>query len=215
MTDAIRSGGLQTIFSFFLGLMVTAFVGVGVYTFFPPPGESYQTEIQRIDREEQSLTRFRQPDDLTAEERARVQALVEERDALHDRMREEREDWGRTTSIILIAFATLAMAVSLIRADQLPVISNGLLLGGVFGMVYGVGWIVATDSSISRFLVISAAFAITIGLGYVRFVRRRTWRVHEEPRAERIERDIESRVRALEERLDDAARAMGPRQPDQ
>lgn len=33
----------------------------------------------------------------------------------------------------------LNMAISLVRADQLPVISNGLLLGGVFTMLYGVG----------------------------------------------------------------------------
>ncbi len=33
---------LQTIFSFFLGLMVLAFVGVGVNTFYPQPAETNQ-----------------------------------------------------------------------------------------------------------------------------------------------------------------------------
>ena len=33
---------LQTIFSFFLGLMVLAFIGVGVNTFYPQPSESNQ-----------------------------------------------------------------------------------------------------------------------------------------------------------------------------
>ena len=64
------------------------------------------------------------------------------------------------------------MAVSLVRANQLPVISNGLLLGGVFAMVYGVGWIVATDTSVARFVVMTVALVITLALGYVRFVRR-------------------------------------------
>ena len=30
-------GGLQVVFAIFLGLMVAAFVGIGVYTFYPSP----------------------------------------------------------------------------------------------------------------------------------------------------------------------------------
>ena len=38
MADLKRDAGPRTIFSVFLGLMLTAFVGVGIYTFYPPPG---------------------------------------------------------------------------------------------------------------------------------------------------------------------------------
>ena len=81
--------------------------------------------------------------------------------------------WGRNTSIILITFATLVMSISLIMSDRLKVISNGLLLGGLFTMLYGTGWIIATGTSQARFFVMTAALAITLGLGYVRFVRER------------------------------------------
>jgi hypothetical protein len=90
-----------------------------------------------------------------------------------DDLQAARESWGRNTSIVLITLATITMAISLVRSEQLPVISNGLLLGGVFTMIYGVGWIVATGTSYGRFLVIAAALAITLVLGYLRFVRRR------------------------------------------
>lgn len=104
------------------------------------------------------------------------------------------------------------MAVSLVRADQLPVISNGLLLGGVFTMIYGVGWIAVTDTSMARFLVITAALAITLGLGYVRFVRRGTSAPTTAgsgiPQGDGLA-DIEHRVRRLEEQMNDAAQAMG------
>jgi hypothetical protein len=99
------------------------------------------------------------------------------------------------------------MAISLVRATQLPVVSNGLLLGCVFTMIYGVGWIIATDTSTGRFLVITAALAITLGLGYARFVRQA-------PPGDRIAAGpghadaLEARVRRLEQRLDDAARAL-------
>lgn len=210
MTDADRISGLHTIFSFFLGLMVTAFVGVGVYTFHPPAKEP-QRQMQELSRREQAIRTSKPPTELTAEDRAQIQELVNQRNQIDDASETAREAWGRSTSIILIALATLAMAVSLIRADQLPVISNGLLLGGVFTMVYGVGWIVATDTSVARFVVMTVAFVITLALGYVRFVRRRPAAAAGGGAVTGGEgmAEIERRVRELEARMDGAASALG------
>lgn len=213
MTYVGRSSGLQTIFSFFLGLMVTAFVGVGVYTFHPPERE-FDRQIQDLNRQEQAIRASRPPSELTAAERDQIQELTNARNDVIDAAQVARERWSRATSIILIALATLTMAVSLVRADQLPVISNGLLLGGVFTMVYGVGWILATDRSVTRFVVMTIALAITLALGYVRFVRRRA--ITAVPAGPRIADgdglgDIERRVRDLEERMNEAAKALGPK----
>lgn len=216
MATVGQSAGLQTIFSFFLGLMVTAFVGVGVYTFHPPPQQEFNRQIQDLIRREQAIRNSRPPNELTAADRDQLQKINNERNSLSltDAARTDREAWGRSTSIILIIFATLAMAVSLVRADQLPVISNGLLLGGVFTMVYGVGWIVATDTSVARFVVMTVALVITLALGYVRFVHRRA--MSAVPSGSRIDNvdgppDIEQRVRELEERMNKAANALGPK----
>jgi hypothetical protein len=116
---------LQTIFSFFLGLMVLAFIGVGVNAFYPAP------------------------------------------------VYVGMEVWTRNTSIVLILFATAVMGVSLVRSEQLRVISNGLLLGGLFTMVYGSGWVVFSGSSTARFFVILFALAVSLGLGWLKFVRGR------------------------------------------
>ena len=211
MADARRSGGLRTIFSFFLGLMVTAFIGVGVYTFHPPQTES-DLQIKDLYHQEQTIRDSRSPDELTAADREQIKELDNERDELREAAREVQTAWGRSTSIILILFATLAMAVSLLRADQLPVISNGLLLGGVFTMVYGVGWIIATNTSIARFVVMTVALVITLALGYVRFVRHQA--IPALPGGRSLGdgegfADIEQRVRQLEERMNEAANALG------
>ena len=42
---------LQTIFSFFLGLMVLAFIGVGVNTFYPSPAEQHEQQLQELQRQ--------------------------------------------------------------------------------------------------------------------------------------------------------------------
>lgn len=214
MADTPRGSGLQTIFSFFLGLMLTAFIGVGVYTFHPP-AKHLDERIQAIDRQELDLRNARPDDALPAAEREQLRILNAERQSLYDQSQARREAWGRSTSIVLIILATLVMSVSLVRADQLPVISNGLLLGGVFTMVYGVGWIVATDSSVSRFVVMTVALAITLGLGWVRFVRRRVTAspatvpaAGPAPGSEGLAR-LEQRVAALEERARRAADALG------
>jgi hypothetical protein len=205
---------LRTIFAFFLGLMLTAFVGVGVYTFHPPP-QRFDNELRDLGRKEQALRDARAPNELTSADRDSLQALERRRNELVDAAAAARIPWARTTSITLIIVATLAMAASLIGADRLLVISNGLLLGGVFLMLYGVGWIIATDTSVARFVVITVALAITLALAYARFVRRTprtvigaTPGLSETADASALER----RVRALEERLDAAAAVLGSAQ---
>ncbi len=211
MADIKRDAGLRTIFSFFLGLMLTAFVGVGVYTFYPPP-ETFESQIRDLVRREEAIRTSRPSDALTTAERDQVEEINRQRRELVDAAAEARKPWARGTSVVLIVFATLAMALSLVRSDQLPVISNGMLLGGVFTMLYGVGWIVATDTSITRFLVMTAALLITLGLGYVRFVRRGTTLPVAAglsiPESEGLAQ-IDRRVRSLEARMNEAAQALG------
>jgi uncharacterized protein HemX len=219
MATARQNTGLQIIFSIFLGLMVAAFFGVGVFTFYPPPETKYQDQLDDLYQQQADLQEFKEPTQLTAAEKAQLNELQKKIRALEDKQQAEREVWGRNTSIVLIAFATLVMSISLIRADQLPVISNGLLLGGVFTMIYGVGWIIATGTSYARFAVMTVALAITLGLGYVRFVRvRQAQAGAPEPTATSTgavsltateASTLAARVDALERRIDAAAHVLG------
>ncbi len=176
---------LQTIFSFFLGLMVAAFVGVGVNTFLPAPEGPWEleqpdkmnTERERLFRDQDRLNRAAEQRDLTSAEEAELRSTEKRLDEIskEDERRnkdyeKEQRGWARNTSIVLIVFATLVMAVSLVRAEQLRVISNGLLLGGLFTMLYGTGWSIASGDDIVRFAVISFALLATVGLGYFKFV---------------------------------------------
>jgi hypothetical protein len=134
-------------------------------------------------------------------------------DDLNAKQQSETQGWARTTSIILIACATIVMIISLVRSEQLKVISNGLLLGGIGTMLYGTGWGVYAGSSLVRFFVILFAFIVSVGLGYLKFVRGRQARlaVAEQTAAEVPAESVdalEQRVRLLEARLDAAASAL-------
>lgn len=212
MAESRPGTGLQTLFAIFLGLMVTAFVGVGVYTFYPNPELQYRDEIMKLDRQQQAMGTLKPDVALTPEDRAKMQALIDQRNKVQDRSRAAGEAWGSRTSIILVSLATLVMVISLTVAKNLPVISNGLLMGGVFTMLYGVGWVIASGTSTTRFIVMSFALLITLALGYLRFVRRRAL-AEAQGESAGVQgaglSDLEQRVRTLEERLEQAANALG------
>ena len=207
---------LQTIFSFFLGLMVLAFIGIGVNTFFPSPATQHEQEQQVISRQIESINAKNQNKSLDATTQAQIQKLQDQQNALQDKINAEMKDWARTTSIILVIFATLVMGVSLLLSDQLRVLSNGLLLGGLFTMLYGIGWVIFSGSSTARFVVITFALVVSIGLGYMKFVRQRAEKATTaktgvagaelQPAALS---DLSGRVAALEARAAAAAAALG------
>lgn len=213
MRDNGRKDGLGVIFAIFLGLMVTTFFAVGAFTFYPYP-EIHQEALDELFEREIQIRRSRPNSELSEEERQLLDEIDRERRELTAERRAVQERWRLNTSIILIALATATMAVSLLRANALPVVSNGLLLGGLFTMLYGTGWIVSTDSPLLRFLVITIAFAITLAMGYVRFAKRQVRpaavSVGAGPTASTADiADIMRRLEELERRLDKAARALG------
>jgi len=115
--------------------------------------------------------------------------------------------WRLITGIILLVLATAILAISLALPPTQIVISNGVLLGGVFTMVYAVGMTVSAEQSIWRFLVVAIALVVTIGIGYLKFVRRSA------PAAATVATDLPPDVAArldhLEHRFEALRRALG------
>jgi len=155
------NNALQIIFAFFLGLVVVAFVGIGVNTFYPEP------------------------------------AYVDGRPGY--------TGWQLTTGIILLVCATIILAVSLVLPEAQGVLSNGLLLGGVFTMIYAVGVTVSSNASVLRFVVVAVALAVTIAIGWLKFTRRRAVVPAD---AGTVPADVAERLAAVERKLDALGRAL-------
>jgi hypothetical protein len=211
---------LQTIFSFFLGLMVVAFIGVGVNTFYPMPSERYQPQINAL-YDQQSLLNA-SGKTLTPAEQAQMTDIQRQINDLQNREQAESQSWSLNTSIILMLFATAVMGVSLLQSAKLRLLSNGLLLGGLFTMIYGMGWTIASGTSYLRFFVVLFALAVAIGLGYAKFVWLRKGEAAA-PVASSVGgagvapadvAGLAARVAALEAKTDAAAAAFGRREGD-
>jgi hypothetical protein len=224
-TAGAGRGALQAIFAVFLGLMITAVVGVGVYTFMPNPADDVQEQIEALYEQRNSIqgcsefTGCRPTEDLTAEEQAQLATIDARERELRDQQQREQESWAQRTSIVLIVIATALMVVSLLLGDALTVLSNGILLGGLFTMLYGVGWGIASGNSVTRFLVLVAALVVSLVLGYAKFARgRRTAAAPATPAgapgeagavADEAVGALTARVEALERRLAAAAELLG------
>lgn len=188
---------LQVIYSFFLGLVVVGLVAIGINTFHRRPDwPEYPTPKGPTG-------------ELTAEQLAQQQAAEQAARAAQDA-------WSLSTSIILLVCATLILVVSLWRPAKMAVISNGLLLGGIFTMIYAVGQSLATSSgNVARFFVALAALVITVAIGYLTFIRRTPSAVSLPAEGEGAEGGdgeagvLAERVAALERRFEALGRAFG------
>lgn len=171
--EAKRGDALQFIFSFFLGLLLVVFVGVGVWTFYPQPYRQDTKTQREVDRLYRQMAALEGKTGVTSANQAELDRLQKQIDSLNDKMQQERDRWAVNTSIILLGFATLLMAISLFLPEHMKVFSNGVLLGGVFSVLYGTGWSFAGGDSRARFYVVFAALVLSIGIGYLRFIRER------------------------------------------
>jgi hypothetical protein len=211
---------LQTIFSFFLGLMVLALIGVGIITFYPNPQDAIQKSVQPL-YNQMNLIQGK-GGTQTATETAAVAALQKQIDELNANSQKASEDWAQATSVIMVLFATLVMGISLIRSDQLRVLSNGLLLGGLFTMIYGAGMTVFSGTSYLRFFVVLFALVVAIALGYAKFVWLRQGAGTDTAAGTEVApadasadvAGLEARVAALEARTNAAAAALGTHEQD-
>lgn len=203
MNNGSDHTGLRFVFALFLGLMLTTFIGVGVATFRPSPAEGYDQRLLALQRERGRLETAVPEAARTAEDRRALQEVLAREGAVQDEKANVMRRWLQETSVILVVFATLVMAIAVWRAEGLPVIGNGLLLGGVFTMLYGAGMAVIATDTMVRFLVITGALAVTIILGYRRFVARRAAPAAPvaAPMPSAPDTGLAQRVTALEQRL--------------
>lgn len=203
MNNGSDHTGLRFVFALFLGLMLTTFIGVGVATFRPSPAEGYDQRLLALQRERGRLETAVPEAARTAEDRRALQEVLAREGAVQDEKTNAMRRWLQETSVILVVFATLVMAIAVWRAEGLPVIGNGLLLGGVFTMLYGAGMAVIATDTMVRFLVITGALAVTIILGYRRFVARRAGPAASvaAPVPSASDTGLAQRVTALEQRL--------------
>lgn len=146
---------IRYIYTFFVALFLAAFVGIGIAVFYPEPKAPDAPIL--YGKEEPTAQ------DIAAEKAFAVQQRAYDKKMF---------TYNRNVSLIVMACAVVILVISLMLTAQLGILADGLLLGGIFTLLYGIGRGMFTDSNKYRFLVAAIGLAITLGLGYIKFTRR-------------------------------------------
>lgn len=149
------------IYALFVGILLAIFVGMGVAVFYESPTPPEEPSWYGYSSGKYEPT----------------SAQLKEEEEYNNKMREfdkkEMSEYNRNVSIIVISASVVILALSLLLEKQLGVIADGLLLGGIFTLLYGVGRGIAVDSNKFRFLIASISLLLAIALGYLKFVTPR------------------------------------------
>lgn len=147
---------LGIIYTFVLAAIIAVFVGITINTFHPAP---------EYPREE--ITVYKNEKEPTVEEQ---NAAAKRSEEIQQEFEKKQQSWAQLTSIIVIAAATLLVALGLFLAGKMPVLPNGILMGGLATIFYGVITAAMSESRYVIFGVVTASLAIIATAGYLKFV---------------------------------------------
>lgn len=151
---------LRFMYTFFLGLIIAIFVGIGVSTFYVAPEmPEWPTTLDTYGKE------------FTEEQRAIQKTYDDEMNTYNE---EEMEPYNRNVSIITLSAAVLLLTLSMfLEKKKIPVIADGVMLGGLFTLMYSLGRGFASQDSKYSFIAVTIGLLVVLFLGYRRFVLTR------------------------------------------
>lgn len=147
---------LRLVYTVFLGVLLAIFVGVGINTFYPgPKSPDYPIASETYGKDPS-------PEQLQSQKDFNVKSQQHSKDI---------KPYNRNVSIITLVGAVIFLIVSLIYEKRIKIIADGVLLGGLFTLIYSIGRGFASEDNKYVFMVITVALVVVIYLGYHRFVK--------------------------------------------
>lgn len=152
---------LRLIYTLLVGVFLAIFVGVGISAFYEAPKYPDMPAVLKY---------------CTAEVKNAPQYIefrkqAEEFDKLEKGYFQEDKLYNRNVSIIAISFAILLVIASLTLFKKILLIADGILLGGVFTLIYSVMRGFGSENLKFEFLVVSIGLTTTLVLGYIKFIK--------------------------------------------
>jgi len=153
---------LRYIYTIFLAVLIVTFVGVGIAAFYPSPkSPEYPIETAPIAYEIDKA-----PTESAEMRQKRINYEKESRN-----FQKVSEKYNKDVSTISVAASLLVLILSITLLSKILFISDGLLLGGVFTLMYSIIRGFGTGDEKFRFVVVTIGLVVAIFLGYWRFVR--------------------------------------------
>jgi len=151
---------IKIFYTIFIGILLALFVGVGIDAFYQAPKyPDYPVELNEYPDEK---------DKVKIEKRNKIQRNY---DQIIKQYETDNKTYSRNVSTISLVVSVLILLSALTYINKILLISDGLLLGGLFTLIYSLIRGFEADSSIFRFLVVSVGLALSIVIGYIKFIK--------------------------------------------
>ena len=147
---------LKVLYALAIALLVVAFVGFGISAFYPAP--EYPEPPAQLEAV---------GPDPTDEERE----LIAQQRQKEENYQKEFSDYNQVVSSISIGIAVVLLVGSILWLSSLDVIGDGVTLGAVFTLFYGLIRAFMTESEVFRFIAVAVGLGVVITLVYLRYVR--------------------------------------------
>ncbi|MDQ3238929.1 MAG: hypothetical protein M3P33_00235 [bacterium] len=158
---------IKYLYALFIGLLFALFIGIGISTFYPRPEMPKQLSYPYPEKPTSAMPQ-------SSSETAQIRKFEEDSAKNYEEFNKKNKRYNRDVSIYSLGFAILALIISLTLIKSLSIISDGLLTGGIFLLLYSIGLGFESDDSKFRFTVITISFIVALIIGYLKFVRPKT-----------------------------------------
>lgn len=145
---------IKYIYTFFVGLFVAIFVAMGISAFYPQPESPDNPPTMYAEK----------PTPVDQEQARKYEQQSKD-------FQVKMKLYDRKVSILALISAVVILAVAIIYTEKLGPLADGLLLGGIFTLLYGTIRGLGTDSDKFRFLVATVGLGVALCLGYLKFIR--------------------------------------------
>ena len=151
---------LKLVYSLFLGLLIAIFVGVGISTFYESPKapEYPNTYVSSTSG----------PNEVEIKDQMDSQ---KDFDTKQKEWSKKNEVYSRNVALIAVGVAVALITVSILLHPKVDVITDGIMFGGVFTLIYAIIMSSQANNEKFAFGVVTAGLISIIALGYVRFVK--------------------------------------------
>lgn len=152
---------LKFIYTIFIGVLFAAFVGFGIAAFYESPNMPEYPSSLKVPLPESCNENIFQE----------LREKQESYDSLFKKYQVKQELYNRNVSIIAVAASILTVIISLTLFKKILLIADGLLVGGILTLLYGIIRGFDTGDNKFRFIVVSCGLIISLILGHMKFIK--------------------------------------------
>lgn len=156
---------LKTLYVIAIGLLFAAFIGFGFATFYPEPKYPAPESPAAVEKAPFET--------LTAEEKAARQAALDAETKKQSEFQAKSKIYNRNISMALIGAAIVFLAVALLFLVHIDVIGDGITLGSIFLLFYGIGRSFGADDPKFQFITVSVGLLVLLFLSWWKFTHQR------------------------------------------